>query len=54
MNTPLTDDVWKRKGISVLLHVPSLASLGSLAGPPHRLNLATTGKNRRQLATDPA
>ena len=53
MNTPLTDDVWKRKGISVLLPVPSLASLGSLAGPPHCLILATTGMNHRQLAPEP-
>ena len=30
MNPPLTDDVWKRKGISVLWDVPGLASLGSL------------------------
>jgi hypothetical protein len=30
MNPPLTDDVWKRKGISVLWDVPGLFSLGSL------------------------
>ncbi|MCX6876430.1 MAG: hypothetical protein NTW21_21870 [Verrucomicrobia bacterium] len=30
MNPPLTDDVWKRKGISVLWDVAGLASLGSL------------------------
>jgi hypothetical protein len=30
MNPPLTDDVWKRQGISVLWDVSALASLGSL------------------------
>lgn len=30
MNAPLTDDVWKRKGISVLWDGPVLASLGSV------------------------
>lgn len=30
MNPPLTDDVWKRRGISVLWDVPGLASMGSL------------------------